>query len=91
VFQVIRRCFQIMQTRSDDGWRQASDLVITPDLQDIAWDGFECGPELVSAGEAAALAVLPKIESWFSGVPCQCSEGKDPSLSTPFPQVVRLT
>src|SRR5262245_14392426 len=38
VFQVIRRCFQIMQTRSDDGWRQASDLVITPDLQDIAWD-----------------------------------------------------
>jgi len=90
VFQVIRRCFQIMQTRSDDGWRQASDLVITPDLQDIAWDGFECGPELVSAGEAAALAVLPKIESWFSGVPCQCSEGRDPSLSTPFPQVVRL-
>ena len=91
VFQVIRRCFQIMQTRSDDGWRQASDLVITPDLQDIAWDGFECGPELVSAGEAAALAVLPKIESWFSGVPCQCSEGRDPSLSTPFPQVVRFT
>jgi NTE family protein len=78
VFQVIRRCFQIMQTRSDDGWRQASDLVITPDLQDIAWDGFECGPELVSAGEAAALAVLPKIESWFSGVPYQCSEGREP-------------
>jgi len=91
VFQVIRRCFQIMQTRTEDGWRQASDLVITPDLRDIAWDGFECGPELVSAGEAAALAVLPKIESWFSGVPCQCSEGSDPSLSRPFPQVVRLT
>jgi NTE family protein len=91
VFQVIRRCFQIMQTRTEDGWRQASDLVITPDLWDIAWDGFECGPELVNAGEAAALAVLPKIESWFSGVPCQCSEGRDPSLSTPFPQVVRLT
>jgi hypothetical protein len=80
-----------MQTRSDDGWRQASDLVITPDLQDIAWDGFECGPELVSAGEAAALAALPKIESWFSGVPYQCSEGRDPSLSTPFPQIVRFT
>lgn len=91
VFQVIRRCFQIMQTRTEDGWRQASDLVITPDLRDIAWDGFECGPELVNAGEAAALAVLPKIESWFSGVPCQCSEGRDPSLSPPFPQVVRLT
>jgi predicted acylesterase/phospholipase RssA len=91
VFQVVRRCFQIMQTRTEDGWRQASDLVITPDLRDIAWDGFECGPELVNAGEVAASAVLPRIESWFSGVPCQYSEERDPSLSTPFPQVVRLT
>jgi NTE family protein len=91
VFQVIRRCFQIMQIRTEDGWRQASDLVITPDLRDIAWDGFECGPELVNAGEAAALAALPKIESWFSGGPRQCSEERVPSLSTPFPQGIRLT
>ena len=28
VFQVIRRCFQIMQTRNEDGWRQASDFSI---------------------------------------------------------------
>jgi hypothetical protein len=67
VFQVIRRCFQIMQTRNECGWRQASDLVIAPDLHSIEWDGFECGPELVKAGEAAALAVLPAIQSWFSG------------------------
>jgi NTE family protein len=73
VFQVIRRCFQIMQVRTEDTWRQASDLVITPDLRDIAWDGFESAPELVHAGEAAALAVLPTIDSWFSGLPCQCS------------------
>jgi len=66
VFQVIRRCFQIMQIRTEDGWRQASDLVITPDLRAIEWDGFESGPELVKAGEAAALAVMPRIESWFS-------------------------
>jgi NTE family protein len=85
VFQVIRRCFQIMQIRTESGWRQASDLVITPDLGEIAWDGFECGPKLVSAGEAAALAVLPRIESWFSGVPCQRSEGRDPGLSTLLP------
>ena len=55
-----------MQVRSEDGWRQASDLVITPDLRAIEWDGFECGPELVKAGEAAALAVLPEIQSWLS-------------------------
>ena len=69
VFKVIRRCFQIMQTRNEDGWRQASDVVITPDLRTIEWDGFEAGPELVMAGEAATMAVLPAIQSWFSGVP----------------------
>jgi NTE family protein len=69
MFQVIRRCFQIMQIRNEDGWRQASDLVITPDLRTIEWDGFEAGPELVVAGEAATMAVLPAIQSWFSGVP----------------------
>jgi NTE family protein len=69
VFKVIRRCFQIMQTRNEVGWRQASDLVITPDLRTVEWDGFEAGPDLVMAGEAAAMAVLPAIQSWFSGVP----------------------
>jgi NTE family protein len=85
VFQVIRRCFQIMQIRNEVGWRQASDLVITPDLQAIEWDGFESGPELVKAGEAAALAVLPAIQSWLSGVPCQFSEGTDPGFAKRFP------
>ena len=80
VFQVVRRCFQIMQIRNEDGWRQASDLVITPDLQAIEWDGFECGPELVKAGEAATLAVLPTIQSWFPEAPGQLSEGRDASL-----------
>jgi NTE family protein len=65
VFQVIRRCFQIMQGRTEESWRQASDLVITPDLQAIEWDSFESGPEMVKAGEAAALAALPTIRSWF--------------------------
>lgn len=66
VFQVVRRCFQIMQSRSADGWRHTSDLVIEPDLQFIEWNGFECGPDLVTAGEAAASAALPAIQSWFN-------------------------
>jgi NTE family protein len=82
VFQVIRRCFQIMQVRTEDAWRQASDLVITPDLRDIAWDGFESAPELVRAGEAAALAVLPTIDAWLSDLPCQSPEARDAGLST---------
>ena len=35
VFQVVRRCFQIMQRRSEDSWRYASDLVIAPELDAI--------------------------------------------------------
>jgi NTE family protein len=66
VFQVIRRCFQIMQGRSEDGWRRATDLIIAPDLKSIEWNGFDSGPELVKAGEAAAMAALPAIESWLS-------------------------
>jgi NTE family protein len=66
VFKVVRRCFQIMQARNEDSWRQASDLVISPDLHGIEWDGFECGPALVKAGEAAALAALPSVRAWFS-------------------------
>jgi NTE family protein len=66
VFQVIRRCFQIMQGRSEDGWRGASDLVIAPDLKTIEWNGFESGPELVKAGEAAALEAMPAIERWLN-------------------------
>ena len=85
VFQVVRRCFQIMQVRNEGGWRHASDLVITPDLQAIEWDGFDCGPELVKAGEAAALAVLPVIQSWFSEIPGQSSERMAPGFSEPYP------
>ena len=55
-----------MQGRSEDGWRRASDLIIAPDLRSIEWNGFESGPELLKAGEAAALAALPAIESWVT-------------------------
>src|SRR5262249_43081900 len=54
VFQVVNRCFQIMQARSEDAWRRASDLVIAPDVRGVEWDGFACAPELLKAGEAAA-------------------------------------
>jgi len=66
VVQVVRRCFQIMQRHTEAVWREASDLIITPDLKSVEWNGFDAGPELVKAGEAAALAALPVIRSWFA-------------------------
>ena len=66
VFQVVNRCFQIMQSRNEHAWRNDSDLVIAPDVCGIDWDGFLHGPALLKAGEAAALAAIPKIQSWLA-------------------------
>ena len=65
VFEVVNRCFQMLHERTERDWRTASDLVITPDVRSIAWDGFGCGPEMLKAGEEAATAVLPRIQSWL--------------------------
>lgn len=65
VFQVVNRCFQIMATRTEHSWRKDSDLILSPDVTQIDWDGFGCGPEMIKAGEAAALEALPRIRSWF--------------------------
>ena len=67
MFQVINRCFQIMQTHSEQDWRKESTLVITPDVRHLAWDAFGSGPELIQAGETAALAAIPTIEGWLTG------------------------
>ncbi len=67
VFQVVNRCFQIMQTRAEESWRSQSDLVIAPDVRSIDWDGFGCGPEMLKAGEFAASSALPHIRGWLNG------------------------
>jgi NTE family protein len=66
LFQVVHRCFQIMQSNSEHNWRSESDLVIAPDVGGVTWDAFGRGTELIEAGEAAALAALPKIQEWFA-------------------------
>jgi hypothetical protein len=63
MFQVVNRCFQILQTRTEDSWRSHSDVVIEPNVSGVEWDGFQSGPDLVRAGETAALAALPKIQA----------------------------
>jgi NTE family protein len=65
LFQVINRSFQIMHARTEAAWRKESDLVLTPDVRGIDWDGFVCGPQMLKAGEAAAEAAIPLIEAWL--------------------------
>jgi len=66
VFQVVNRCFQILQSQAEDNRRTESDLVIAPDVGGTEWNGFSSGAQLIAAGEAAALAALPEILSWVS-------------------------
>jgi NTE family protein len=65
MFQVINRCFQIMQRRTEREWRAASNLVIEPKVDGMAWDGFEHADRLIESGEKAARAALPRILSWI--------------------------
>jgi NTE family protein len=65
MFQVVNRCFQIMQGRAEDNWRKYSDLIIAPSVRTVQWDGFGNGPDLIRAGQSAALEALPRIQAWI--------------------------
>ena len=81
VFQVVNRCFQILEAKTEQEWRQESDLVISPDVRGVAWDAFACGADLVKAGEAAAEAALPKIQAWFAGTATGRTVALEPAVS----------
>ena len=65
MLQVVNRCFQILQSRAEEGWRRHSDVIITPDVTSVAWDGFKSGSEMIEAGERAAEAILPQVRKWL--------------------------
>lgn len=74
MFQVVNRCFQIMQSHQETSWRAASDAVIAPDVGMIEWDGFECAAQMLEAGEAAAMAAIPTIRGWLQAAPLRLSD-----------------
>jgi NTE family protein len=86
VFQVVNRCFQILSSHTEETWRRESDLVIAPDVGAFEWDGFGCGPDMLRAGETAALDALPHIQEWLRAVPHprSLSTSKDPSRVSPL-------
>jgi NTE family protein len=67
MFQVVNRSIQILQARTEESWRKDTDLTIAPIVSSVPWDGFTAAPQLLKAGEEAALAALPRIQSWFTG------------------------
>src|SRR5580693_1266103 len=64
---VLSRSFNIIQRHTDLTWRQQADVIIEPDVTPFVWDDFTKTPEMVAAGERAALAALPAIRAALSG------------------------
>ena len=64
---VLSRSFTIIQKHADLEWRQHADVIIEPDVTPYAWDDFSKTPELVRAGEEAALKALPAIRAAIEG------------------------
>ena len=65
--EVISRSFNIIQRHADIEWRQQADLIIEPEVRSFVWDDFSKTPELVQAGEEAAVKVLPEIRALVTG------------------------
>lgn len=61
--EVISRSFSIMQQTAHQPWRDATDVLIEPDVHDILWDEFVKTPQLVAAGMAATKAAIPQIRA----------------------------
>jgi NTE family protein len=64
---VLSRSFTIIQKHADLEWRQHADVIIEPDVTPYAWDDFTKTPEMVRAGEEAALKALPAIRAAVEG------------------------
>jgi len=64
---VLSRAFNILQRHSDLQWRTQADVIIEPDVKPFVWDDFTKTPDMVAAGEAAALAALPQIRAALRG------------------------
>ena len=64
---IISRSFNIIQKHTDVTWRQQADVIIEPNVSSFAWDDFTKTPELVAAGEAAAMNAIPEIVAFLRG------------------------
>jgi NTE family protein len=64
---VLSRAFNIIQRHSDLAWRTQADIIIEPDVKPFVWDDFSRTPDMIAAGEAAALKALPEIRAALRG------------------------
>lgn len=63
IVDVIGLSFTILQRHADLEWRAQADVIIEPSVKDFLWDDFDKTPELIAAGETAAIAAMPAIRA----------------------------
>ena len=66
IFQVVARAVAAAQRHQADTWERSADLVVRADVHGLSWDDFGRSNEAIAAGEAAALAALPRIKQLLS-------------------------
>jgi NTE family protein len=74
---VLSRSFNIIQRHSDLAWRTQADIIIEPDVKQFVWDDFTKTPDMVAAGEIAALHALPQIRAALRGEKHDSTPGSD--------------
>jgi NTE family protein len=67
LLEVVSRSLQILQRRTADSWRSASDVIVAPQVSQWPWHDFRNSAKMIEAGAAAARAALPGIRSWLNG------------------------
>ncbi|HZS26351.1 MAG TPA: patatin-like phospholipase family protein [Candidatus Angelobacter sp.] len=86
VFDVIGQCFSIAQDRMCGPWQGASDVVLTPQIGEFAYDDFVRAPELIRAGEVVARAAMPQIRQWFPAPEPSATAMPDQNVALPAGQ-----
>ncbi|HYL86279.1 MAG TPA: patatin-like phospholipase family protein [Candidatus Angelobacter sp.] len=74
---ILSRSFNIIQRHSDLAWRTQADVIIEPDVKPFAWDDFSKTPDMIAAGEVAALAALSEIRAVLRGEKRDTTPGSD--------------
>lgn len=77
--EVISRSFSIIQVGSMQAWRNATDVLIEPDVHRVLWDEFVKTPELVAAGQLAATVAMPKIKALLESLTEQAAQRENGS------------
>jgi NTE family protein len=77
---VIGRSFTIIQRHADLAWRTRADVVIEPRVREFAWDDFAKTPELVAAGEEAAMAAMPRVRTALEAAMRRAGFAEEPRL-----------